>query len=223
MPQRAAAIEAAVRDESQSVFTVPAGTFCFPTDVPVNGAASGLVLRGIRRPANNPFTICADGAVFLFSHPEKGCPSFSRAVHLCDCAHLVPEGELMYIDREGNRIGFLPYPGTLPQDPGTMEAVRSNSEVRIVPQKADGGAMLPLYNVVDRWGPAALWGVELQMDEQGVCWFIFAEDTLMRTIFMPLHGGKPTARRACWSRATASAWCSAPLWLSHRTTAGRSR
>ena len=197
-PALTAAIEAAARDGSQSVFTVPAGTYCFPTDIPVNGAASGLVLRGIRRPADNPFTIRADGAMFLFRHPEKGCPSFSRAVHLCDCAHLVLdgltvdsvtpgtlEGELLYIDREGNRIGFRPYPGTLPQDPGTIEAVRSNSEFRIVPQKADGRAMAPLYNVVDRWGPAALWGGDLQMDERGVCWFTFAEDTLMRTIFTP--------------------------------------
>ena len=119
-PALAAAIEAAARDESQSVFTVPAGTYCFPTDIPVNRATSGLVLRGLRRPSNNPFTIRADGAVFLFSHPEKGCPSFSRAVHLCDCAHLVLdgltvdgqtsgtlEGELLYIDREGNYLSGI--------------------------------------------------------------------------------------------------------------------
>ena len=197
-PALTAAIEAAARDESQSVFTVPAGIYHFPTDIPVNGAVSGLVLRGIRRPADNPFTIRADNAVFLFQHTEKGCPSFSRAVHLCDCAHLVLdgltvdgltsgalEGELLSIDREGNRIGFRPYPDTLPPDLRTIEAVRSSSEFRIVPQKADGRAMAPLYNVVNRWGPAALWGGDLQMDTRGVCWFTFAEDTLMRTIFTP--------------------------------------
>ena len=40
-PALTAAIEAAARDESQSVFTVPAGIYHFPTDIPVNGAVTG--------------------------------------------------------------------------------------------------------------------------------------------------------------------------------------
>ena len=85
-PALTAAIEAAARDGSQSVFTVPAGTYCFPTDIPVNGAASGLVLRGIRRPADNPFTIRADGAMFLFRHPRKGLPQLFPGRCICATA-----------------------------------------------------------------------------------------------------------------------------------------
>lgn len=197
-PELTAAIEAAARDLSQAEFIVPAGTYLFPTDIPVNGVPSGLVLRDIRRPADNPFTIRADGTTFLFNHNLNGCPGFARAVHLCDCAHLVLdgftvdgatpgalEGELLHIDIAGNRIGIRPFPDTLQRDPQTIDRVRKGSEFRIVPQKADGRAMAPLYNVVNQWGPAALWGGDLQMDAKGVCWFTFKEDTLMRTIFTP--------------------------------------
>lgn len=188
---------AAAKDPTVSTFVIPAGNYGFDMITTAsNGVASGVIIQGIQRTADNPFTIKAEGATFWFEMTGNPCGNVTRGIHFIDCAHIYLDGltmdgysafsidgKITQIDKNGNRLGLDLYEGTMELNASTIAKAIKGSEFRLVAVKADGELMSALYNINNQWGPGSVQGSNLEVDSDGTCWFTFKTDTLMNTIF----------------------------------------
>ena len=183
-------------DLSVGTYVIPAGNYGFDMDNIVNGVASGVVIKDVQRPADNPLTIRADGVNFWFEPTGKPCGSCTRGIHFVNCSHIILdgltidsyspmdiEGTITSIDKAGNRLGLRLLDGAMVLDPATIAKAVGGSEFRMIPLKKSGELMASFYNVNNQWGPESLWGAGLEVDSDGTCWYTLKTRTLMDTVF----------------------------------------
>jgi hypothetical protein len=190
-------VRTAANDLSVSSYTIPVGNYGFDMTISVDGLNPAFVLYNVNRSDNNPFTIDASGVTFWFELSGEACPAFSRCVQLVNCSNIIIngltvdsysansiEGALSRIDTSKNRIAIHLYPGAMHLDAATIAKAVAGSECRIVPIKANGDGMAPLYNVDNTWGPGAMQvSSVVSTGKNDEYWLTFKNSTLLSTIF----------------------------------------
>ena len=192
-------IKKAAADLSQSSITIPAGDYGFDVATnTTNQIRSSILLENLQRPDDNPFTIYAEGVTFWFETCGNPCPDVIRTLHMVNCSNIKVvgltmddyqaddiEGVVTRLDAENNRIAIRVFDGSMVLT-STEEMTRftNGSECRIVPEKANGDAIAPLYRVTSAWGPGALFINKIESTgTEGEYWITFRTDVLMKTIY----------------------------------------
>lgn len=191
-------ISEAAKDLSKSSFTIPAGYYGFEMNSQM-GALDfpyGFALFDIQRPDDNPFTIYAEGATFWVEPTGRPIESASYAFLIHNCSNIKVvgltideydahdiEGYVTDIDKANNRIAIKLSNSSLDVTDEVMDYVKS-AESRIVPFKASGEHIAPLYRINPKgWGPGAtlLSSIEPTGNE-GEYWLKFKTDLMVKTI-----------------------------------------
>jgi hypothetical protein len=144
----------------EASFTVPPGDYRFSSHYYPDQKA--FLLRGLKRPANKPFTIVAHGVTFWFPM-EKRLPNYHLMVRIENCANIsieglivdsaqrgCMEGRITDMDFKNNALLIKPLPGTR-----LIDQTRhwGNNRFRFLPFKANGDNMPALYQINRGWGP----------------------------------------------------------------------
>lgn len=192
-------IEEAAKDFSKSSFTIPAGDYGFEMNKYFQGMGVpyGFGLYGIQRPDDNPFTIYAEGVTFWMENTGLPSASASYTFVLANCSNIKVvgltideytsndiEGTVTKIDRKNNRIAIQLTNSSMEVNDIVIAKALAGAQCRIVPYKADGRFIAPLYRIdPNGWGPAPMLvaGFESTGNE-GEYWITFANDVLIRTI-----------------------------------------
>lgn len=193
-------IIAAASNPLISQFTIPAGNYGFAQTVFKNATTNGFILDGLKRPANNPFTIKAQGVTFWFDIMNSPAPNWGRAVYFNDCENIILEGltidtyvrnaiegSLSVIDIPNNRIEITLLDGTFNDEakilayPATFG--NPGSQSRLIPIKPDGNLIAPLYNINNSWGPEHLFINNITKSATNKYWLTMRSNALLNTIF----------------------------------------
>ncbi len=192
-------IQEAAADLSKSSFTIPAGDYGFAMDkyLPGNSICHGFALDGIQRPDDNPFTIYAEGVTFWIEPTGKPCANTSYAFLMRNCSNIkvvgltideyTPndiEGEVTKIDKNNNRIAIKLTNSSMTITDEVIKMALGGSQCRIVPYKADGTFIAPLYKIDPKgWGPGSMMVKNFESTgEENEYWITFQSDTLIKTI-----------------------------------------
>ena len=190
----------AAADLTKSSFTIPAGDYGFDMDKFLPGVGNipyAFALDGINRPDDNPFTIYAEGVTFWIQPTGKPCANTSYAFVMRNCSNIkvvgltideyTPndiEGTVTQIDRHNNRIAIKLTNSSMAITDEVIKMALAGSQCRIVPYKADGQFIAPLYRIeVGGWGPGPM--MVKNFESTGAAdeyWITFQNDVLIKTI-----------------------------------------
>lgn len=191
-------IIAAASNLSLHEYVIPPGDYGFAQTFYKNATTSAFMINGIKRPENNPFTIKATGVTFWFDIMNAPAPTWGRAVYFNDCENITLEGltvdtyirnaiegSLSNIDILNNRIEITLLPGTFNDEAKILEYPHLSgiTQNRIIPIKANGNLIAPLYNINNTWGPEYLFINDITKSADGKYWLNFKNTTLLNTIF----------------------------------------
>jgi len=171
---------------------IPPGDYRFGKETRSrDGKVFPLEFNGLKRPADQTFTIDATGATFWFDFPDDQAHTAHSAVGFKDCANLIfrgaiidrgtrghVEGKITDIDFAGNRIEIQLSPGlTVPA------SFHEQAQQRLLPFKADGTFCAPLYALQS--GTRLKYRGITPGSQPGRCWVEMKEDALLNTIRNP--------------------------------------
>lgn len=169
---RAAGVLPLVRsafDSGAASVTIPPGDYRFSKESwGPDGPIFPLEFRGMKRDAEHPFRIIAQGVTFWFDLPPDQAPKAHFALGFIDCSHIAlegatldrdprgcMEGRITQIDDSGNRIEIETSKGTL-----VPAAFSGKLEQRLLPFNADGTLCTALYALQMRPGQLKYRGIE---------------------------------------------------------------
>lgn len=125
-----------------------------------DGPIFPLEFRGLRRPADRPFRIVAEGATFWFELPPDQTPRAHFALGFVDCSHVSIEGATLDRDPSGNLEGRI----TQIDEAGNRIEIEASKEAfvpaefsgdlnqRLIPFNSDGTFCAALYALQHRPG-----------------------------------------------------------------------
>ena len=171
----------------RDAFTIPPGDYRF--DAEYHDTEHAFSLTDLRRDADQPFRIIAQGVTAWFDLSDRPIPSLHRFVKITRCRHLSLEGlvidsdprgcmdaRIVAIDIPGNRLRVQLLAGArrIAQLPG--------SEGRMLVFKANGHNIPALYRIDDGWGPGNFHLERLEWTSEDQCWLQLKTTTLLGTL-----------------------------------------